>query len=134
MHPENLLKKNHLCITPVRKRILSMLMNNENALSRNYFNNMLQSDFNRSTIYRTLKTLTEAGIIHKIMTLDNDPKFSLNASNFSNKAIIKVHFHCTKCQKVFCIEIPQFDEIKLPEGFQLKEKKLMIEGTCNHCN
>ncbi|MFZ1456094.1 MAG: transcriptional repressor, partial [Saprospiraceae bacterium] len=62
--PEKILKKHHLRHTPFRAEVLQIFANAGKALSSHDIESQL-SDADRITLYRTLKSFEEKGIIHK---------------------------------------------------------------------
>ena len=81
------------------------------------------------TFYRTIQTLLEANIIHRI-TIDNvTARYALNNSpNHSH-----IHFYCKICHSVTCFEDIPLQEYHLPENFEQEECEVLIKGTCNKC-
>ena len=71
---EEILNAHDLRNTGCRKFILSELLKNDAALSENELKGPYPVLFDRVTFYRTLKTLEEKGIIHRIVLNDNSVK------------------------------------------------------------
>jgi Fe2+ or Zn2+ uptake regulation protein len=67
----DLLKRNHLSVTDSRKKILSLFLQSKDALTHGDIEKKAGEKFDRVTIYRTLQTFVEKGIIHSIPTSDN---------------------------------------------------------------
>ena len=72
------LKNHQLRPTKIRKVILRMFCEQESALSQKYIEESLQSSFDRVTIYRTLKSFTEKGIIHSIRDGERMIKYAIS--------------------------------------------------------
>ena len=68
---EDVLKKNQLSVTDGRKKILELFLNSEGALAHADIEEKTGETFDRVTVYRTLNTFVEKGIIHHIPTTDN---------------------------------------------------------------
>ncbi|HTE08621.1 MAG TPA: transcriptional repressor, partial [Flavitalea sp.] len=67
----DLLKKNQLSVTGSRKRILELFLVSEGALAHADIEKMTEEKFDRVTVYRTLQSFMEKGIIHTIPTAGN---------------------------------------------------------------
>lgn len=87
----------------------------------------------RITLYRTLKTFEEKGIVHRIQE-NNTSKYSLCADQCTPEAHHDrhVHFYCRVCAETSCQE-----DITLPEhvlgNFRVEEVRLFVKGVCASC-
>ena len=99
---EEILNAHDLRNTGCRKFILSELLKNDAALSENELKGPYPVLFDRVTFYRTLKTLEEKGIIHRIVLNDNSLKYALNRHHHEYEEMHS-HFHCEKCDEVLCL-------------------------------
>ena len=70
MNAEQILKYHRLKNTGCRKFIITELLQNDSALSENEIKQALPDLFDRVTFYRSLKTLEEYKIIHRIVLHD----------------------------------------------------------------
>ena len=70
-----ILKHNHLSVTESRKKILDLFLANIGALAHGDIEKNTGEQFDRVTIYRTLQTFVDKGIIHTIPTADNSVLF-----------------------------------------------------------
>ncbi len=88
--------------------------------------------FDRVTFYRSLKTLEENNIIHRVVLQDSTVKYALNKEVLPKGD--HAHFHCIRCDSVTCIET-QLPETPphLPEGFSVESVEVLLEGTCPNC-
>ena len=131
MDAEQILKLHNLKNTGCRKFIISELLNNDSALSENEIKKALPDLFDRVTFYRSLKTLEEKSIIHRIVLHDSTVKYALN-----NEALPKgehAHFHCIKCDAVTCLEAEVQAPVTMPKGFSVDSVGVLLEGTCPDC-
>src|ERR687892_194240 len=71
------LRRKHLSITDSRKKILSLFLNNKDALAHADIEKKAGEKFDRVTVYRTLQTFVEKGIVHTIPTADNAVLYAL---------------------------------------------------------
>ena len=132
---EDLLKRNHLSITESRKKILSLFVNHTGALAHGDIEKKAGEKFDRVTVYRTLQTFVEKGIIHNIPTSDNSILYALCKDNCEagHHHDNHVHFICDVCDKTICLENVIIPEVKLPKGFTQKQTDVVISGICNEC-
>lgn len=128
---EKLIDKN---TKPTSMRILvyDFLSSQETALSlseiENYFYNA-----DRITIYRTLKTFEEKGIIHSIQE-NSTTKYTLCHDGCNEEAHEErhLHFYCKICRRTTCREDISFtDEPKV--SFRIDEIRFFAKGICENC-
>jgi len=85
--------------------------------------------FNQSTIYRTLESLTEAGLISQREFGDRVWRFEMrNPENLSHP-----HSLCVECGRVECLDagaVKKWTKL-LPAGFVLTE--VVFRGHCGEC-
>ncbi len=132
MTVEEILQRNELKNTACRKYIVGELLESRAAMSEQELKG--SSDlFDRVTFYRTLKTLEEHGVIHRIVLNDNTVKYALTRQKQGN-AHLHSHFHCEQCDEVLCLRGKSRFETELPKGYCQHEVFVVIEGVCANCN
>jgi len=99
----------------------------------------LEKEFERSdrtTLYRTLKTFEEKGLIHDINDGTQSIKYAICKADCKDGVHhdMHLHFYCTKCKELFCLPKAEIPEIILPDKFQLEEVSLVVRGICNNCS
>jgi Fur family transcriptional regulator, ferric uptake regulator len=131
-----ILKNFDLRHTDTRENILNGFLSKTTALSHGDLEMLLESGFDRVTIYRTLKTFLDKGIIHKILDDNGGVKYALCKEQCSSDAHHHdhVHFKCSDCNETYCLEKFLIPEIILPEGYQRKEVNVLVQGICPKCN
>lgn len=129
-----LLKKHKLRVTDNRVSLLEIFEAADAALSSNDIEQMLPST-DRVTLYRTLKSFQEKGIIHKAIDGTDTPRFAMCASSCSEHEHHDehVHFRCTQCSNTFCLNDVYVPKVAAPEGFQIASTHMVVEGTCQSC-
>jgi Fur family ferric uptake transcriptional regulator len=132
MTVEEILHAHDLKNTGCRKYILRELLKNEAAMSENELKESYPDLFDRVTLYRTLKTLEDRGIIHRIVLNDNSVKYALNRHHHKENELHS-HFHCEKCDEVLCLEGATHFDVELPENFVIKDVFVVVEGLCADC-
>jgi Fur family transcriptional regulator, ferric uptake regulator len=131
----NILKKHNLRNTDSRVDILSLFLNNSKALSHSDLENSLPSNFDRVTIYRTLKSFVENGILHKVPDDSGNPRYALcNTCTDHNHNHDHVHFKCEKCGNTTCIVNLNIPDFNLPKGYTTSEINILVQGICKNCN
>lgn len=87
----------------------------------------------RVTIYRTLKTFEEKGIVHSVQE-NNTTKYVLCHDGCDEKTHKDwhLHFYCKICKQTTCQEdftIPQSEN----KAYQIDEIRLFGKGICKRC-
>lgn len=131
----NILQKHRLRHTDCRVEVLETFRKHHFALSHSDLESELAGHFDRVTLYRTLKTFLEKGIIHKVLDDEGTPKYAL-CSHQCNEQVHHhnhVHFKCNTCGHTQCLDDVIIPSVSLPKGFQAKEFNLLIQGSCDTC-
>jgi Fur family peroxide stress response transcriptional regulator len=82
------------------------------------------------TVYRTLATFAERGLINKVETVENQARF---------EAAIGRHHHlmCTKCKEIIDFDWPVVDEATLPADLKswgrIDTRSAVLYGICSKC-
>ena len=131
----DILKKNQLSVTGSRKKILELFLTSPGALAHADIEKNTGESFDRVTVYRTLQTFTEKGIIHNIPTTDNSILYALCKHNCEagHHHDNHVHFICTQCGKTSCLDDVTVPEVKLPRGFTPEQAEMVVKGVCVDC-
>jgi Fur family ferric uptake transcriptional regulator len=132
---DHLLKDFQLRSTPGRQEVLEIFLKSNHALSHGDIERNMPDDFDRVTLYRTLKTFLDKGLVHKVLDDEGGLKYALcnhncNAAGHDHN---HVHFKCTVCGQTSCLDI-EIPGIKLPKGYKPVESNLLIQGTCLNCD
>jgi len=139
-----LLKHGKLRATSTRRRVLEkFILAGNQALSsyelENTFRDEVDSQgaekIDRITLYRTLKTFEETGIIHQAVDVSGKSKYALCSADCSTHQHDDhhAHFFCKKCEKTVCLEDVKIPEIKLPQKYRLEDSQLVLSGICDEC-
>lgn len=129
-----LLKEFKLRSTPSRKAILNFFLKKNYALAHADIEKGIPSNFDRVTVYRTLKTFLDKGLIHKVLDDEGALKYALctEACTMTGHHHDHVHFKCVRCGQTNCLEV-EVPPVKLPKGYQPGEINLLIQGVCAKC-
>jgi Fur family ferric uptake transcriptional regulator len=87
------------------------------------------------TIYRTLQTFEEKGIIHTIPTVDNAVLYALcKECEEGHHHDDHVHFICSNCERTICLDDVVSPKMNLPKGYAAEDVQVVIHGMCAQCN
>src|SRR4051812_7239104 len=131
----DILRRKHLSVTDSRKKILSLFLSTLDALAHGDIEKKAGEKFDRVTVYRTLQTFVEKGIIHTIPTIDNSVRYALcKDCTEGHHHDEHIHFVCTNCNSTICLDDVISPKIDLPEGYVADTVQVLISGTCKKCN
>jgi len=132
---KDILKQNRLSVTGSRLKILGFFLTKNGALSHADIEKKTGESFDRVTVYRTLQTFVECGIIHLIPTTDNSVKYALCKNDCApgHHHDNHVHFLCDECSKTICLEDVTIPSVKLPKGFTPQHSEMVVTGICGEC-
>ena len=131
MKPKDILNSHHLKRTSCREGIIDVIMQSEKALSEPEIRERLVGNYDRTTFYRSFKTLEESSIVHKIVVDNQLVKYALDNSVTHKKQ--HAHFYCLHCGAVRCLSEVEIEIPSLPEGYSGSEMEVVIKGTCKNC-
>ncbi|NOU61950.1 Fur family transcriptional regulator [Marinifilum caeruleilacunae] len=131
MKPAEILNTHKLKRTSCREGILEVVINAGQPLSENEIRENLPGNYDRTTFYRSFKTLEEHQIIHKIVIDNQLVKYALHNSITHKQD--HAHFYCNDCDMVKCLDDIPVQKYQLPDGFSDNETEVIIKGTCPKC-
>ena len=122
--------------TQGRIDVVSVFLVNKFAVSHADIEFGIENNYDRVTIYRTLKSFLESGLIHKVLDDNGTTRYALcaDACAGGDHKHNHIHFKCTICGQTSCLEHVNIPEVKLPKGFTPKESNYLISGICDHCS
>ena len=130
----NILCDKKVKATAVRELVLDVFLNSLHALSLSDIENIL-SWSDRVTIFRTLKTFEQKGIIHEIKDGSASVKYALCAESCAETKHVDIHphFHCEKCGKTICLDKQEININNIPDGLTINNYSLILNGLCSDC-
>ena len=133
---KQLLKDHSLRLTQGRADVISVFLNRNTAISHSDIESEIDGQYDRVTIYRTLKSFLDKGLIHKVLDDTGIIHYALCKDECSENHHLDnhIHFKCEVCRDTFCLEHVQIPEVELPEGFKAKEHNFLIGGVCDKCS
>ncbi|MFZ1496265.1 MAG: transcriptional repressor [Saprospiraceae bacterium] len=132
---DQLLHQHQLRKTPVRKEVLDVFLSRSEAVSQQYIEQHFDA-IDRVTLYRTLKTFEQKGIIHRAIDGSETIKYALCSDGCHEHAHFDehAHFHCDDCGKTICLEQIQAPKVLVPNHMRVNSAHLIIKGLCEQCN
>lgn len=130
------LKMHKIRPTGTRREILKLFIERDFALSHADIEKGMGEACDRVTIYRTLDTFLENGLIHKIADEGNVAKYALCDTGACSKERHRdqhLHFRCSRCGHTFCLSVVKIPEVRLPAGYRLSSISMIAEGLCKTC-
>jgi Fur family ferric uptake transcriptional regulator len=130
-----ILKKNQLSVTGSRKSILELFLYSDGALAHADIEKQTGEKFDRVTVYRTLHSFMEKGIVHTIPTADNSIRYALCKDDCTegHHHDNHVHFICNECSRTVCLDSVTVPDVKLPRGFKPLDRQMIVTGICQDC-
>lgn len=135
VHVDVILRKNQLSITGSRKKILELFLSSRGALAHADIERRAGEKFDRVTVYRTLQTFVDKGIIHSIPTADNSIRYALCKEDCKegHHHDNHVHFICNTCERTICLDEVSVPEVILPKEFAAFQSQMVVTGVCQEC-
>lgn len=131
----DLLKSHELRKTSIRQQVLQIFMDAvPQALSSQDIENQLNK-VDRVTLYRTLKSFEDAGLVHLAIDGSGKQKYALCSSGCTvhHHTDQHAHFYCNKCNQTICLDQVSLPPVKVPEQFKVDDAQLVLSGTCKDC-
>ena len=129
---KKILKTHKLKVTDVRMDVLDYFLRNKWTLS---FKDLEKEfhDSDRVTLYRTLNSFTEHGVLHKIPDDSGHITYGLchDTCDSDDHNHDHMHFKCEECGNIECLD-QHIPAISVP-GYKVKEANLLLKGTCRTC-
>ena len=132
----DILKSKDLKKTPVRQQVLSALIESTSALSQQEIEHKFNNQFDRITLYRTLKSFEEKGLVHRIYNSFGEAKYAIcsDECHEHSHSDHHLHFNCVKCKRTFCINEAHIPHFHLPVGMKALQYNFSVEGICKDCD
>ncbi len=129
----NIFKEKKIKLTPQRLAIIDFLSKKEGHYSAEDIYTTLKQDFpymSFSTVYNTLKTLSELHLVEELYLLDKKVVFDTNTTPH-------FHFLCTRCGKIYDVISDECFDLKKCEtvfpGHLIEKTHIYMYGVCKEC-
>ena len=132
---DEILKRNRMSVTSSRKKILNIFLANTGALAHADIEHRAGERFDRVTVYRTLQSFVEKGILHTIPSNDNSVKYALCKNDCFEGHHHDNHYHfvCGICGKTECLDDFIIPLVKLPKEYIADNVEIVVNGKCRDC-
>jgi Fur family ferric uptake transcriptional regulator len=135
MNPVEILLQHNIKKTSPRVAIIQALQKGGIPLSEAEIKVEMGDLYDRITFYRSVKTLMEAGVLHRIVVDNTTVKYAMNHCEECHRhEPDHVHFFCKKCHALQCLNVTKIPTYDLPNGFMADEYEVIIKGLCINCN
>lgn len=133
MQARRMLKTAKLYCTESRLTILGILAKAGKPLSQDQIARLSgEKQFDKVTIYRTLESLLQVGLVHKAFMEKRAWHFEL-AHNCTEHQC-HPHFTCSNCGDTHCLTEISLPMAKSPhQGFVIHRQQVRLEGLCPKC-
>lgn len=132
---QDILKKAGLKSTPIRNSVLDILLQSSHAIDQSFIESKFDN-IDRITLYRTLKSFEEKGIIHKITDTNATIKYASckpTCVEHNHHYDNHVHFECEDCHNTFCIEESEMPTLSIPGKYKVTGINITMKGKCEEC-
>jgi len=128
-----MLKTANLYCTSGRVAVLNVLIKANKPLNQVQIARRLGKEhFDKVTIYRTLESLTEVGLVHKAFVEKRAAHFEL--AHHCTKNQCHPHFTCVRCGDTHCLTGMALPMARSPHrGFIIHRQQVRLEGLCPAC-
>jgi Fur family transcriptional regulator, ferric uptake regulator len=132
---EQQLQKYKIRSTAMRILVYQFIASQNNAISLTAVEAHFEKS-DRTTLYRTLKTFEEKGLVHQIDDGTGIPKYALckHEHHSEKHNDLHLHFHCTTCGETVYLTEHQIPQINLPQGFLAQDMNMLVKGICDKCS
>ncbi len=120
--------------TRARRGVLEVLSRTTRPLSHQEIAEEPEAHhLDRVTLYRTLTTLQQAGLLHRIQGVDGVWRFRAHPTPSARCGGDHIHFLCLECNKMSCLPDQPLPWVEAPEGAEIQSKQLVVYGRCAAC-
>src|SRR5690625_2074671 len=128
------LKARNIQPTAMRLLVLQVLQQQNEVISLADLEESL-SRSDRTTLYRTLKTFQEHGLVHQVYDDSGNARYALCSDDCSCSYPddIHVHFLCTACDRRYYMEWLTIPDKLLPENCRTDSASFVISGAFSSC-
>ena len=131
--PSSMLRRVGLRPTAARQKVLSSFLAVGRALSHREIVNLLLG-LDRVTVFRSLKNLKKAHLVHSVQGIDGTLRYVLNQPKNRGCPGGHPHFLCLRCGKMLCLTDQRMATIRVPEGAAVYGKQFLVYGACASCS
>lgn len=129
-----ILKTHNLRITDCRLDVIDYFLTRKSALSQSDLEGQFKQ-YDRVTLYRTLHSFLDSGILHRIPNENGIAIYGLchDTCTPSHHAHNHIHFQCNTCGQIECMDDKKTPAITLPPGYKVQKVNMIVDGVCKSC-
>jgi len=133
LQARKILKAAKLYRTKCRAAILKVLLKTTKPLNQEQIAQRLgKKRFDKVTIYRTLESFCQAGLVHKAFM--HKRAWHFESAQDCSESQCHPHFTCTSCGGTHCLTGMTLPMAKSPhKGFVIRRQQVRLEGLCPAC-
>jgi Fur family ferric uptake transcriptional regulator/Fur family zinc uptake transcriptional regulator len=91
-------------------------------------------DVDEVTLYRTLATLVEAGLVHSVHGIDGVWRYCPQPVEQPGCPGNHAHFLCTRCGSMRCLVEEPMPRVTVPRGAVVHGRHFLAHGLCAACS
>ena len=131
---KDILKNHGLRITDCRMDVIAYFIHHKTALSQGDLEQKL-TQYDRVTLYRTLNSFLDSGILHKIPNESGTATYGLchDTCGPDHHEHNHIHFKCNNCGQIECLDDKEVPVVSMPEGYTVEKVNLIVDGICASC-
>lgn len=131
------LRRAKLRSTPVRQAVLRVLAASRGPLDVSQILAALPKNTDTVTVYRTLNSFAQKGLVHRVRGEDRSWRYALGAFDAAEHR--HSHFVCDDCGTVECLtraSIPEnlVEPAMVGRGYTVEYPELVLHGRCPKCH
>jgi Fur family transcriptional regulator, ferric uptake regulator len=131
---EDVLRNSKLKATPLRLAVLALLSKKNSPLTAEEIGaGLKQVDFDRASLFRTLKTFSQTGLLNMVDLGEGYYRYERNCDLHHHHH----HIICTQCKRIeivpFCIP-ESFKKFLHSKGYKNITHRMDFSGTCRRCH
>jgi len=129
-HLKKELKEKNISLSYQRLKVLEFLYNNRCHPTVDQIYTSLHNELptlSKTTVYNTLRVLTESGLVRVITIDDNETRYDIDIEDHG-------HFRCDSCGEIYDFSV-DIDSISCGDlnNFKINAKNIYFNGVCPEC-
>ena len=110
---------------------MKVFLKDHRALSHARVGNLMEKEIDRVSVFRSLRDLSKAGILEKVMDSTGTALFHFSGGKQYDLSDLHPHFKCKTCDQIAALpELPESYINKIANCSQVKHDNILLEGNC----
>lgn len=120
--------------TPARERVLAAIEAAARPLTHGALHeDPALADLDAITLYRTLTTLGEADLVHRVPGPDGAWRYCAQPRGRGGCPGNHAHFVCAACGAMSCLLEQPMPRVDVPDGAVVEGRWFLVHGRCRRC-